>query len=729
MTHPFPLTIEACVEGITRIRMFSDAHSPRHSYLEARTWPAAEAEPAARIAGEAIEILARPAQPVLRLRFTDMDQAQGTRLRVAILGEQHFYGLGESGQQFDRLGTTRRLWNSQANHGSGADMAIPLLVSNAGYALFFDNSSQGLITPGDSVGPSAAIEYSNAEGPLDLYVLTGSDLAAVLGRVADLLGHAPMPPRWALGFMQSSRHFENTEDVLSITRTMRAKHLPCDAFIFLSTYGPGQGWNRGVGHLEFHPELIPDPKVVVGKMRANGFRVFGHEYPALHAGSPLHEEAVARGFLLDYGYPDERPFPPGAINYREGQRFIDFSQPEARRWWWDAHRDLLAFGIEGWWLDGGEGPPAATELAEGAGMVLHNRYDLMRHQAFAEGETRDRPDGRTFLLCRSGGPGMQRFGAAAWSGDIDCTFATLEQQVAVGLNMAMSGVPYWGTDIGGFYKVAPDNAELFVRWFQFGAFCPVFRAHGHTWREHLPWSHGAEAEAICRRYLELRYRLLPYTYTLAQEAHRAGLPLMRPLVLNDPADPRLWQLGTEYLWGNDLLVAPVTRAGATHWPVTFPAGTWFDYWTGEAHHGPSSATVAAPLDRLPLFVRGGSMIPFGPLKQFDNEVPDTEIMLLIHPATSGHGALYEDDGTSRAYANGAFVLTRFAMTWAEDVLTIDIAAPEEDATLIPPNRCYALRIRTESAPRSVDGGEWRHGEDGFLAVHLPPGTRHARITW
>ena len=208
----------------------------------------------------------------------------------------------------------------------------------------------------------------------------------------------------------------------------------------------------------------------------------------------------------------------------------------------------------------------------GPATILHNRYDLLRQQAFADGEAADNPDRRPFLLCRSGGPGMQRFGAMPWSGDINTTFETLETQIRTGLNVGMSGVPHWGTDIGGFFPVAPDQGELFARWFQFGAFCSIFRAHGHVWRRHLPWSYGEEIEAICRQYLELRYQLMPYTYTLAWQAHRDGLPLMRPLVLNYPDDPRVWDLGTQYLWGDDLLVAPVSRAGATHWPVYLPAG-------------------------------------------------------------------------------------------------------------------------------------------------------------
>ena len=214
---------------------------------------------------------------------------------------------------------------------------------------------------------------------------------------------------------------------------------------------------------------------------------------------------------------------------------------------------------------------------------------------------------------------MQRFGAMPWSGDVNTTFETMETQIRIGLNAGMSGVPHWGTDIGGFYRVAPDEGELFARWFQFGAFCSVFRGHGFVWRRHLPWSHGEEIEAICRRYLELRYRLMPYTYTLAWQAHRDGLPLMRPLVLNYPDDPRVWDLGTQYLWGDDILVAPVTRAGATQWPVYLPSGVWHDFWTGESHTGPGSVSVAAPLDRLPLFVRAGAIVPLGPVMQYDGE--------------------------------------------------------------------------------------------------------------
>ena len=694
------------MEGIARLR-FGESSAP---YLAQAEWPQAE---------RAVQ----GADGAVALRIPD--GMQDGRLRLPLVGQQHFYGLGESGQQFDRLGASRRLWNSQGNHGSGADIAIPLLVSSAGYALFFDNSSRASITAGDSVGPGAAIEWHAELGGLDLYVITGRDLRQVMERATALLGRAPLPPRWALGFMQSSRFFDDTAELRGVLRRMREDRLPCDAFIFLSTYHHGQGWNRGVGHLEFNPVLAPGPSSLVAEMHDAGFRVFSHEYPALHTDSPLHDEAAARGYLLDYGYPDQRPHADGATNYREGQRFLDFSNPDARRWWWDAHRPLLDLGIDGWWLDGGEGPPAETALHGGSGLALHNRYDLLRQLAFAEGEGHDRLDGRAFLLCRSGGPGMQHLSAAAWSGDINCSFETLEQQVAVGLNMGMSGVPLWGTDIGGFYQVGGPSAELTVRWFQFGAFCPVFRLHGHSHRDHLPWSHGPAIEAVLRRYLELRSRLMPYTYTLAWQAHRTGMPMMRPMVLHDPTDARGWQMGTQYFWGEDLLVAPVTREGARHWAVYLPAGTWFDWWTHQQHQGPGFVEVEAPLDRIPIFVRGGAVIPLGTVKQHDAAPDDGALTLLLYPAGQRSTELYRDDGISRAYLRGEFGLTRFASHQEDKQVTVTIDPPD--------GRTHSLKACAATAPASVtvDGAPlsgW-HYLDGFLTATLPSGAARIEMSW
>jgi alpha-glucosidase (family GH31 glycosyl hydrolase) len=664
--------------------------------------------------------------------------ADGARLRASFVfsGEQHFYGLGQGGGAFDRLGTTRQLWNTHLGHGPGSDMGVPLLVSNRGYALFFDNPGDATIAVGRSDG-GVRIAYTAETGRLAWYFLMGGDVRGVMREVAELLGYPPLPPRWALGYLQSTRHFRDTAELRQLPRTLREKRIPCDGLIFLSSYGDARGWNRGVGHLEWEPDLWTDPAAILKEARAQHFEVITHEYPVLHEESPLFAEADARGFLLAEGY--ERAGPAGA-NYRQGQRFLDFSDPAAGAWWWSAHRALAELGVAGWWLDGGEGPPASAVLHRGSGRLLHNIYDRFRHEAFAAGEAADRPDQRVFLLCRSGAAGMQRFGATCWSGDINNDFATLEAQIPLGLSTGLSGVAYWGTDVGGFFHPIPETGELYARWFQLGAFSPIFRSHGWVWREHVPWAHGREVEAICRRYAELRYRLLPYTYSLAWQAHTLGLPLMRPLVMNYPDDPRVWGLGHQFLWGDDLLVAPVTREGARAWPVYLPAGAWYDFWTGARHEGPGGITVDAPLDRLPLFVRAGAIVPMGPVVQHSGERPLDDVTLLIYPGDAGRGPgavsrleLYEDDGRTHAYRRGRHALTAIECATGAGAVTVRVGEPAGDRTVVPARRSYLLEVRM-GLPRAItlegsgplprrtgpdQGTGWWADARGVVNVRLP----------
>jgi alpha-glucosidase (family GH31 glycosyl hydrolase) len=750
---PVPIGLTLCTERIVRLRIGGGAPGPEARHVPPREWPGAtfteEAGPPARIDtdGLVLRVAADPvgvtfSDPLGRARatLTDVRGAAGVRLRLQLADVQHFFGLGEGGQQFDRLGTARRFWNNHANHGHAADVPVPVLVSHLGWGLFFDNTGPAEIAVGGGDG-GRWLEYRCDLGPVDLYYLAGADLREAVAGVAQLLGHPPMPPRWALGYLQSTRHFDSPDELRRLPQTIRERRLPCDGLIFLSTYGDALGWNRGVGHLECEPRLLGDAAALFGELRARHFHTVTHEYPVLHPESPVYPEASERGYVLDAGYARETPAARPTDNYREGQRYLDFSRPDARAWWWQQHRPLVALGVDGWWLDGGEGPPADVELYAGSSRALHNRYDVLRQQAFADGEAADRPDHRVFLLCRSGGAGMQRWGAACWSGDIDATFPSLEAQPAIGLNTGLSGVPYWGTDVGGFYRVAPNSEELFVRWFQFGAFCPIFRAHGRVWREHLPWAHSADAEAICRRYLDLRYRLLPYTYTLAWQAHRHGLPLMRPLVLNYPEDARVWNLSSEYLWGDDLLVAPVTREGATRWPVYLPAGGWYDFWTHERYEGPRGVEVAAPRDRLPLFVRAGAILPFAPALQYQDERPLEDVTLRIYPHGRSSFTLYEDDGASHAYRRGRYALTAIECVSTPDACTVSIAAPAGDPDEVPPARVYTIELHARARPRRVrlagtgdlperprgDSG-WRYTR-GRVRVRVPSQRAVVDVEW
>jgi len=731
-----PVEIALCTSRIVRVTL--GAPAPQ-SFVGPRTWAPVAFESAG---GEPVRLATRDvtveaATRPLRLAFGDtagewllrepddggMSVEPGGRVRARFTfpGEQHFYGLGQGGGRLDRLGQTRQLWNSHLGHGPGSDVGIPLLISSRGYALFFDCTSDATLAVGRSDN-GVRLDYTAAARGLTWYVLIAPDLRSLMGEIAELLGRAPLPPRWALGFLQSTRHFHDTEELRRLPRTIREKRIPCDALIYLSTYGEALGWNRGVGHLEFQPTLWPDPGALLEEVRAQRFEVITHEYPVLHEESPLFAEAQARGYLLTTGYERQTE---GGASYRQGQRHLDFSNPEVRAWWWAAHRALVGLGVGGWWLDGGEGPPAAATLAAGDGTRLHNVYDRLRHQAFAEGEAATRPDQRVFLLCRSGAAGMQQFGASTWTGDVNNDFPTLEAQVPLGLNTGLSGVPYWGTDVGGFFHAVPETGELYARWFQLGAFSPIFRSHGWVWREHLPWAHGPEVEAICRRYAELRYRLLPYTYTLAWQAHARGLPLMRPLVLNYPDDPRAWTLDHQYFWGDDLLVAPVTREGATSWPVYLPAGRWFDFWTGERHQGPGGVTLAAPLDRLPLLVRAGAILPLGPVVQHTGERPLDDVTLQIYPEGISRFELYEDDGRTNAYRRGQHALTAITCDARADQITVRVEAPAGDRSVVPAERRYLLRLH--AAPPSavsVEGvgaaGWWMDGD--FVCIRPPDPT-------
>jgi alpha-glucosidase len=658
------------------------------------------------------------------------DGRRRVHARFRRASEEHYYGLGQAGPGLDKDGTTRRLWNSHYGYGPGSDMAVPFVMSSRGYGLFFDNSWDAEVSLGRSDEGSNLV-YTAEGGQLDCYFLFAPNPKAILAEYARLTGLPPMPPRWALGYIQSTRHFESSQEIVDLATTLRDKRIPCDAIVFLSTYGQDLGMNNGVGTLEFQPDLWPEPGALLEQLKDRHFRVVSHEYPVVSPKSPLFEEAQQRGYLLDFSGSQT------SVMFNEGQCYLDFTNPAVGRWWWDAHRPLIDLGVDGWWLDGGEGPPSSVQLHAGSGQALHNAFDFNRQQAFAEGERRSRSGQRSWLLCRSGYAGMQRFGSACWTGDVSNTFGVFANQLPLGLSTAVSGVPYWGSDIGGFFHTVPESGELFARWFQFAAFSPIFRSHGRGigprgWREHLPWAHGAVIEDVCRTFADLRYALMPYIYSLAWQAHTRGTPLMRPLVLEYPDDPNVVDMSAEYMWGPSFLVAPVTAGGARHWPVYLPYGTWYDFWTHTPYAGEQWIEVDAPLERLPLLVRGGAIVPRGPAVEYMDQTVGT-LSLLIYPDGDSSFDLYEDDGVSWAYESGVYALTTVRCAASAEAIHLTVEARQGDYAG-PLSRTMLAQVYLPAPPAQVTlagAGALAHVESQAALEASPPAWWHdgERFLW
>ena len=594
-------------------------------------------------------------------------------------------GLGEGGVQFDRKGSTDQMRNGQVNSDAdgyrlaihGTRMPIQWLVGTDGWAMFihqpygaFDfKGAEGRFTPratGAQGAPVVAL-------PLDIFVVGASEPAAIMREYARITGFPEMPPMWAFGYQQSSRTLAGPDEILGVAKTFREKKLPCDTLIYLGTEFTPSGWNTRNGEFTWHPTNFPDPKGMIDILHADHFKVVVH--------------IVIEGRQL-IGRASDRctaePLP-------SGRTMPDNRWPPSRQvsCYWPVHKDILDIGVDGFWPDQGDGFDGPS------------RFN--RHRMYYEGTQMYRPNERPFALHRNASAGVQRFGGFIWSGDVQTRWETLKVHIPVAINTALSGLPYWGTDIGGFNPTEEYTPELHVRWFQFGAFNALMRAHGRQWHLRLPWGwdggdggpvgDGAwkvnpedlkrpDVEVISRKYLELRYRLMPYLQTAVRETHETGLPIMRALWLHYSDDPAAVARGDEYLWGRDILVAPVVEKGATSRRLYLPRGTWIDYWTEKPETGGREIDHPVDLATMPLYVRAGAVVPHGPVKQYVDEVVAAPLTLAVYPGADGASTWYEDDGRTFGYRTGAWM--KVAMQW-------------RDAT----RRQLVVRVAGEAATRTV----------------------------
>jgi len=602
-----------------------------------------------------------------------------------LTGDSPLLGLGEGGPQFDRRGSTDSMVSGQGGYKlatHGGRVPIPWLISTSGWAIYFHQPFGTF----DFAAPSSKFQPPGPPStvPLDLFFVASSEPATIMAEYARLTGHPELPPLWSFGYQQSHRTLASEEEVIKEAKTFRDKRLPCDAMIYLGTGFCPSGWNTENGSFVWNSRVFPDPKKTLAELHKQNFRAVCHV---------VILSDKLRGTVHD---------PCELSRYDE----------ELASCHWDAHRKDFAMGVDGWWPD--EGDP----------LDISSR--LVRNRMYWEGPQIDRPNERPYALHRNGFAGMQRYASFLWSGDVASTWETLKVHIPIAVNTGLTGIPYWGTDIGGFVPTKELTAELYLRWFQFGAFCTLFRCHGRTWKLRLPWGwntgdpgpieisnykgaatpdpselHNPQVEVICRKYLDLRYRMLPYLYSAVRESTKMGVPVMRALWLHYPDDPRAVSCGDQYLWGKSVMVAPVVEKDAVSRRVYLPKGDWFDFWTGEKTEGNRDIDRAVDLETMPLYVRAGSILPLGPVKQYTSEKVDQPCSLAIYPGADASFLLYEDDGSSFNYRKGEWMGVQLAWNDARRSLTLHLA---EGSRMLPPApRKFEVLLKDEKKPVVFEG--------------------------
>jgi alpha-D-xyloside xylohydrolase len=594
--------------------------------------------------------------------------------------DEHYYGLGQNQEGFlDHRGHRVECWHNY-NATAAPSVCVPFMVTNYGYGIIWDNPSKTVIEPGFNERTSWTSEVGDR---VSFFVIAGSTLNEIYAGYRLLTGATPMLPKAAYGYIQCKQRYASQDEVLTVAKGYRERHLPADILVVDWFY------YSKMGEMDFVPDKWPDPAAMNRQLHDMGFQTMISVWPRFTKGSRYYDFLMKKGWFehLADGTPTD------GLPYDRAGSDIDTTNPDAARWFWEVIRDnILSKGFDSIWADETEPdlPPNGSYFSVGPGTRYFNIYPLVHTAAIYEGFRRD-VNHRALILSRDAYLGAQRNGTIFWSSDISPTWDTLKRQIPTGLDFSASGIAYWTQDIGGWQYLpkehhpahpqlldpsgARDNVggyddypELYTRWFEYGAFLPIFRAHGSRLYNEV-WSYGKQAEPILEKYLRLRYQLIPYIYSLGYQTYLTGAPFMRALFMDFPHDPHVADLRDEYMFGPALLVAPVTEQGVTSRTVYLPAGTdWYNYWTNERVHGGQAIQVNAPIDTLPLFVRAGSVLPLGEAIESTNH-PQKIARLRVYPGADGEFALYQDDGKTYAYEKGDSCITRLYWNDAAQQLT------------------------------------------------------------
>jgi len=585
--------------------------------------------------------------------------------------DEHYYGVGQTQEGYlDRRGHTTYCEHDYLATG-GPSVCVPFVVTNKGYGLLWDNPSKTRFEPGFN---EQTKWISQVGQRVSYFVVLGKTTDEIYEGYRTLTGATPMLPKAAYGFIQCKQRYKSQDEVLAVAKGYRERHLPLDVLVVDWFY------YTKMGQMDLNPQFWPDPAAMNKQLHDMGIQTMISVWPRFTPDDRFYNLILKNGWFehLADGTPTN------GLPYDKAGSDIDTTNPDAARWYWNTIRDnILSKGFDALWADETEPdlPPNGSYFHIGPGTEFFDVYPLFHTGALYDGYRRDEKK-RALILSRDAYLGAQRNGTIFWSSDVYPTWDTLKRQIPTGLDFTASGIAYWGNDIGGWqylpYEHHPahtplidpsdarenvghydDYPELYVRWFEYGAFEPNFRTHGSR-KYNEVWSYGKQAEPILEKYLKLRYELMPYIYSLGYRTHETGAPYMRALFMDFPNDPNVADLGDEYMFGPSLLVAPVTEQGATTKKVYLPAGTdWYNYWTNERVQGGQTITVDAPIDTLPLFVKAGSILPMGEPIESTRETQKLA-KVKVYPGADASFTVYNDDGLTYKYEKGEQQLTELS---------------------------------------------------------------------
>lgn len=615
---------------------------------------------------------------------------------------EHIYGTGSRAIDIDRNGKKLTSYNTaQYGYSNGAqtlNINIPFVISSNGYGLYFDNYSPGTWDIGSA--NAGVLQYIAESGALTYFVITGSNNETILDNYTDLTGKQPLPPRWALGYIQSKYGYQNETEARNIVNLMRQNDFPLDALV-LDLYWFGSP--STMGNLNWDYTKWPQPVDMMHDFDSLGIKTICITEPYITQNSSNYSFTNSNGLLATNASGNSYVIG----NFWAGSAgLLDMFSSGSQDWMWNYYNNRIGEGVSGWWCDLGEPENHPQEIYHSIGKArtVHNVYSLIWAEFLAEKYAQFHPDQRLFNLIRSGYAGMQRYSTFPWSGDIQRSFSGLQAQIPIMLGDAMSGIGYMHSDLGGFTG-GGQNEELYVRWLEFGSFCPIMRAHGEGVPTE-PVYYSTNAKNIIRKFSKLRHQLTPYNYSLAYENSVKGLPLARPLDFYEPQNEQLANINDEYLWGENFLVAPVMNEGQTSRSVTLPSGTWINFWNNQAFTGNATITASAALDAMPLYVKAGSFIPMVPsLNSLATYNTDTLIVKYYADNTAPNSSfsLYDDDGKDpQALANSQFQLIRFDGTVSTNEVKVSLSKTGDGFTGVPAKRALYFQVqRILSAPSTV----------------------------